>query len=60
MTDAQQQATEKRVAVRVEPSLYSELQKVADRKYEGKWAMAARAAFRLLIEREAEEERTAA
>lgn len=46
---------EYRVSVRVEPSLYSGLKRIADERYEGRWAMAAREAFRLLIAQDKEE-----
>ena len=41
--------TETRISVRVDPSIYDAVQRIADEKYEGKFSMAARAAFRLLI-----------
>lgn len=50
---------EVRVSVRVEAQLHEDLQKIADEKYEGKLAMAARAAFRLLINEDEQEDQAA-
>jgi predicted transcriptional regulator len=42
-------SAEKRISVRVDPDVHDEIQRIADRRYEGKYAMAAREAFRLFI-----------
>lgn len=47
-----EQQDEIRIAVRVKPALASQLQAIADRKFEGTLSMAAREAFRLLIDRD--------
>lgn len=38
-----------RISIRVDPDLYDEVERVAKDRYEGKFSMAARAAFRLLV-----------
>lgn len=52
---------EMRISVRVEPDLYERVEQIAKRKYEGRFSMAAREAFRLLIASndESEQEREA-
>jgi predicted transcriptional regulator len=49
MTETQK---ETRIAVRVKPDLASGLQAIANRRFEGQLSMAAREAFRLLIDRD--------
>jgi len=43
------ESTEHRVSVRVPKDMRDELGRIAERRFEGRWAMAAREAFRLLI-----------
>lgn len=46
---ATQERPEVRISVRVDPDLYREVERVAVDRFEGKFSMAARAAFRLLV-----------
>lgn len=52
MTDAR---PELRISIRVDPDLYEEVERVAKDQYEGKFSMAARAAFRLLVKEKTSE-----
>lgn len=50
----QQQPDEKRISVRVEPSLYEAVKRIAEDRFESKFSMAAREAFRRFVAQEEE------
>lgn len=52
------ESTEHRVSVRVPKDMRDELGRIADRRFEGRWSMVAREAFRLLIASEQGGERS--